>query len=224
MHQGPNIEIMTGFGDTSDMMQEYTDALEKKLRPNSCQVTFSVPRDQSHLHPEEILGPACERIERSEKTIGLDGYSVGGLYALVTACRTRFRNVSHLFLIEAPLRSDIAVPSISYFQEFHLHYEYRTTLARECEDYLARNDHPPIIAIGSQTDGIVPPAAKFLNGSRSDTFELEMDEDVTFIPFQEGRDMNVILPFSHKGHSLRGKKVELVTDIQKAAYYSLPRS
>ena len=217
MKKGPHLANMTGFGDTDDMMAEYTTALKKKINPASCEIMFSVPRSRSHVPPEQWIKEACEWLDAQDKELVLSGYSVGGLYTLIAACRTDFRNISHLFLIDAPRRSDVEVHSIRMFREFQAHYDYRKKISQECERYLSTKWHPPIIAMGSLRDGIVPPASKFLDGRRFDTFEMEMESDANLIPFDTERSLNVFYPSNHTGHPLLGERVELVTDIQAAA-------
>lgn len=214
----PHIAVVTGFGDTQDMMNELQASLEEKVHPESFEVFMSVPRSEAQNHPETFIDPLCKKLSQADQEVALIGYSYGALLALTAACRLEFRKISDLFLIDGPLRSDVEVPSITAFEEFVPHYKYRKTIAEECEAALSSIDHPRIVAMGSKVDWIVPCEAKFLKRDQFDWIELSDSNDLAVPPSEPLKNSNILYPPSHEGHQLLGRRVDLVTDIVRWAF------
>lgn len=211
----PHIAVVTGFGDTP-MIDIFQEALEKKVNPQSFEMLMNVPNAEAERHPEAFIELLCKKLHNADQEMILIGHSYGAILALTAACRLEFRNVSDLFLIDGPLRSDVEVPPIGAFEMFAPHYEYRTTLAEECEVSLSSLDHPRIIAMGSKVDWIVPYEAKFLKGDQFDWIELP--EDTPMSPLESLGSSNILYPLSYTGHRLRKRSVDLVTNIVQWAF------
>lgn len=209
----PDVAVVTGFGDTP-YIDELGRALKEKIDFRSLELIMNVPLLEAHKHPEVFILRLCEMLSNADQKV-LIGHSYGALLALIAACRLEFRNVSDLFLIDGPLRSDVEVPSVKAFAEFTPHYEYRKTAARECETVLASIDHPRIIAMGSRVDRIVPCGAKFLKGDQFGW--IEVSDDSTTIPFEPLRSYNILYPPSYSGHQLSRERVDMVTNIMSWA-------
>lgn len=178
---------------------------------------MNVPLSEAHKHPDEFIVRLCEILRSTDQKV-LIGHSYGALLALAAACRLEFRNVSNLFLIDGPLRSDVEVPPIRAFKAFSIHYEHRKTVARRCEAIIASIDHPRIVAMGSQIDWVVPGGAKFLKGNQFAWIELS--DNNTTIPFEPSQSYNICYPLSYSGHQLSEKRVDLITNVTSLALAS----
>ena len=211
----PHIAVVTGFGDTP-MIDTFQEALKKKVNPQSFEMLMNVPNAEAERHPEAFIDPLCKKLHDADQDMTLIGHSYGAILALTAACRLEFRNVSDLFLIDGPLRSDVEVPPIGKFEMFAPHYEYRKTIAEECEAVLSSIDHPRIIAMGSKVDWVVPHEAKFLGG---DQFHwIELPEDTSMSPLEGLESSNIVYPLSYTGHRLRKRSVDLITSIVQWAH------
>lgn len=201
--KNPDLAIVTGFGDKG--IDKLEHELVQQLEPHSSTVIPSAPWYRAMEHPETVIEQVTEAVDKiSGDNLLLLGHSYGALIALVVACRRKLENILQLILIDGPLGPDHdVVPAKSLHKPFFRHYEYRPTLALECQKALQSLDTSRVFTISSRHDKIVPPGSKLLQGD-FDLVYLEGDEEIETLRMN-GNGANIVLPGNYAGHGLENR-------------------
>lgn len=185
------IIIVTGFGDKG--IPELGAALLHTMQCIS--IVHGCPRERAAESPDARIETIQDEIRKRTVTIDVIGHSYGALLALAAALRERLKNISHLILIDGPLRHDVKVrpPNDRRFDIFNGHYEERARIAEECANLIKKiRPQGNMLTMGNEFDLIVPGDAKSL-------------EDLG-VP-------HVTLPRGYEGHDLRTKLSGVVPHI-----------
>lgn len=172
-----HICLVTGFGDgIDDGTDELLAQTAIEVGTNSTSKVPGCPAERGDLDPTRVIELIDASIPRTHQRLVVIGHSVGGLFAWGTAVIGRgMEGMEHLFLLDAPLRSDTDVEQPNHrifggiFDLYRHQYNQRPDFARACEVATRRMpEHlrARITTIGSPHDQIVPSQSKRLDDIR----------------------------------------------------------
>lgn len=223
-----SIDIVPGFGD--DYIDNFQNKLEGNFPPTDDYVfefrkIVSLPVKWARWEPEKTVDWLVEELEKTsidanERRI-LIGDSYGGLLLLAAVLRKKLKQVLKVILIDAPLRSDVAIKGVApYNKVYAKHYQYRQQLALQCEKLFQEEDASKFIAIGSVNDDeFVTPDAKFpvqnfqsfIIQEKSQLCDLLQSDEASGMAFNKG--LNFRLNYS-SGHNIDDRLDEITALVQ----------
>ena len=187
----------------------HEDSLEKALRDQeyvrSVVTIYPTPASKSRENPEESIMRAIGQVDEEvtkiisefgEGNIVLVGQSYGALMALMVACRTKFKNILKVVLMEGSLHPEVTVEPPRLLPVLAVcasHYQARPRIANEAVCSLKELGTDRVVIITNRRDGVVSPEAQILPGNFQE-IELDTENLDVFGKVDNTRGMIIRLP------------------------------